>query len=143
MRALAMKRDANAVPGREYWTSLRADLSRRISQHVLSECYIRLGNAVAQTAVQHRFRAAGNLFRRLEQRYKGPAPRLRSPGEEFGRAQQTRHMRVMAASMRDADCVPRVINCGACRSVRQTCVFTHWKCVHIGSGQYGLPFTVA
>jgi hypothetical protein len=48
----------------------------------------------------------------------------------------------MAASMCDADCVPRVINCGACRSVRQTCVFTHWKCVHVSSRQYGLTFTV-
>src|SRR5689334_21225695 len=109
---------------------------------MLSERDIRLGNTVAQTAVHHRFRAASNLFRRLEQRDKGPAPGLRSLGEKFGSAEQTRLMRVMAASICYADCVPRVIYCGECRSVGQSRIFPHGKCVHVSSRQYGLAFTI-
>src|SRR6185503_3861183 len=143
MRPLAIKRDANAVPGREDRARLRADRSCRISQHVLRERDIRFGDTVAQTAVYHRLRATGNLFRRLEQCYVGSAPRPLSLSEQFGCSQQTRHMHVMAASMGDADCVPRVINSGACRSVGESCVFPHGKCVHVSSREYGLPFTIA
>src|ERR1051325_8675799 len=51
-------------------------------------------------------------------------------------------MRIMTASMCDADCVPRVINCGECRSVGQPRVFPDRKRVHVGSRKYGLAFTV-
>src|SRR5689334_5906315 len=101
MRSLTIKRDANAVSSRENRADLCTDFSRGVSQHMLSERHIRLGNAVAQAVVNHRFRAATDLFRRLKQCYKGSTPRLLSVSEEVRRAQQTRHMRVMAASMCD------------------------------------------
>src|ERR1044072_7848437 len=112
MRPLAVKRDANAVPGGEDWASLCADLSRWISEHMLREGDIRFGNPVAQSAVDHSFRATRDLFRRLEQRDKSSSPRLRCLRDQFRRAQQTRHMCIMATSMCDADFISGVINRG-------------------------------
>src|SRR6185437_8090932 len=63
-------------------------------------------------------------------------------GEEFGRAQQTRHMRVMAAGMCDANCVTRIVNCGHCRSIGQSSVLPHGKCVHVSSREYSLACTI-
>src|SRR5689334_1602132 len=142
MRPLAIQGNASAVSGRENWTWLRADLSRGVSQHVLSECDIRFRNTLLQTVVHHRFGAAGDFFSRLEQCDEGSAPRLRSLGEELGCTQQTRHMRVMTASMCDTDCVPRVINSRECRSIRQSGVFADRKCVHVSSLEYGLAFAI-
>lgn len=45
--------------------------------------------------------------------------------------------------MCDADCVPRVINCGERRSVGQSRIFPHGKRVHVSAREYGLAFTVA
>src|SRR5689334_13121456 len=111
MRPLAVKRDANAVPGGKDWANLCADLSRWISEHMLREGDIRFGNTVAESAVDHCFRATRDLFRRLEQRDKRPTPRLRCSRDQFRRAQQTRHMCIMATSMCDAHFISRVINC--------------------------------
>lgn len=111
-------------------------------EHVLGERDVRFRNTIAQPGVDHCFRAAGDLFRRLEQRDEGSAPRLLSVREEFSRAQQTRHVRVMTAGMCDADGVTRVVNCCRCRSVGQSRVFPHGKCVHVSSREYRLPFTI-
>src|SRR3954453_10628909 len=143
MRPLAVQGDADAVPGGENRTYLSADLSGWVRQHVLRERDIWLRDTVAQTALDHRLRATTYLFRGLEQRDEGSAPRLSSLGEQFRRAQQTCHMGIMAAGMCDADCVPRVINSGNLRSVGQLRVFPHGKRVHVGSREYGLASTVA
>src|SRR5689334_3034192 len=142
MRALAIQGDANAIPSREDGAYLCADLPRRVRQHVLAECDIGLGDAVAQSALDHRLRAAGDLFRGLKQRDEGSAPRLPSLGEQLRRAQQTRDMRIMAASMRDSDFVPRVINRGHRRSVGQPGLFLYGKRVHVSSREYGLTSAV-
>src|ERR1041385_530547 len=142
MRPLAVERDANAIAGREDWSCLCANLSRRVSEHVLRKRDIRFGDTLTQTTVNHRFRAACDFFRRLEQRDEGSTQRLPGLGEEFGRTQQTRHMCIMTAGMCDVNCVAAVINCSERRSVRQACVFPDRERVHISSRKYGLPFTI-
>src|SRR5689334_11028034 len=52
-------------------------------------------------------------------------------------------MRIVAASMCDADCVTCVINCSRCRSIGQSSVLPHGKCVHVSSREYGLACTIA
>src|ERR1041384_2721552 len=52
-------------------------------------------------------------------------------------------MRVVAATMRDACCVAFVVNGCNRRRIRQACIFSHWKRVHIGAREYGLSFTIA
>src|SRR6185369_10299551 len=143
MRPLAVERDANAIAGRKDWSCLCANLSRRVSEHVLRERDIRFGDKLTQTTVNHRFRAAGDFFRRLEQRDEGSTPRLPSLGEEFGRTQQTRHMCIMTAGMCDVNCIAAVINCSERRSVRQACVFPDRERIHISSREYCLSSTVA
>src|ERR1051325_9378119 len=111
MRTLAVEGDANTIASGENWSCLCADLSRRVSEHVLRERNIRFRDTVAQTVVQHGFSSTGDLFRRLKQRDESPRPRLRRCCQNLRCAQQTRHMRVMATGMCDVNGVAAVITC--------------------------------
>jgi hypothetical protein len=91
----------------------------------------------------HRLCAARDLFRGLEQRDEGSAPRPTSFSQQFRRAQQTGHVRIMAAGVRYADRFPGSISCGECRSVRQTGVLPHGKRVHVGPREHGLALAVS
>ena len=65
-----------------------------------------------------------------------------NPRPPARRAQQTRHVRVVAAGVRDADYFPRIIGRGQYRGVGQAGVFLDGKRVHVSPREHGLTFAV-
>jgi hypothetical protein len=97
---------------------LRANAAGRVCKHVLGERDVRLGNPIAQAIFYHRLGTACDFFGRLKECDERAAPGWPCLSEEFRRAKQTRHMRVMTTSMAHTGGPAMFRRRGDCRRVR-------------------------
>src|SRR2546421_8049748 len=133
-----MQRDTDAIAGGQHRAGLGSDGPGRVGKDVLREGDVRLGNPVAKAILQHRLGADGSLFRGLEHGNEGSTPRSPCAGEQVRRAQQARHVDVVAARMHDAGNATGIVRRGQCRRVGQARALLDGKGVHVGACKDGL-----
>ncbi len=124
MSAFAVNRHVEFVGGGVDRSGRDPDRSRR-NADVDVQHRDRLDRRIVERAfVDHRQRAAGSFFRRLEQQHRGAVKRLARLVQHPRRAEQHRRVRVVAA---------RVHLPGDRRRARFAGIFRDRQCIHVGA----------
>ena len=134
MPAAAVQRDLDAVRRGERRPGGGGQVPGRQGRDVLTECDVHLRNPCRQPVGHHPRGPVDGLLGGLEQRDKRSAPMLLGVSHQLRRTQQTRHMHVVPARVRDAVVGARV---------RQAGVLGERQGVHVGAQQHTRAVAVA
>jgi hypothetical protein len=143
MAALPEHRDGDGIGRRAERPGVphdRARCHRRIVVH--RQRVVRFREAREQAVLEHGGGARQRFFGRLADQHQRTAPGLAVLRHQFCGAIPGRHVQVVATGVRHRHGVPGGIFRRDLAGERQTGLFQHWQCIHLGAQHHGRSRTI-